>query len=327
MRKLMILAAIGLLASPAMAQKAIYTGGPSGAYHNTFCPPIPGVLEQEYFSGYKCSTSGGTVDNIAKVMAAPTSIGFVQLDVYAGRALADPKIGEQTAVIRQDIACEGLWMVTKNPRLQSFGDVQALAQRIPFILPGEASGSTASFKFLQTIDPKLKLAQNFQQVKDATTVIETVKNGPTNGGPVGFFVQFADPENANIRLMMESGLTVLPVLSREILAAKVADKEVYQAQSFQLTGAGYFRDGKAQVTTCTPVAIITGKPGFGDATAQVNQKNMIETVASINSTRLLPQESRVAKLLASARRLSTAAMDEAIAGVEKARAAAERMAQ
>jgi len=51
--------------------KAIYTASQFGAYHSSFCPPILVILESAGFHGYSCTPSGGTLDNIAKVLADP----------------------------------------------------------------------------------------------------------------------------------------------------------------------------------------------------------------------------------------------------------------
>jgi hypothetical protein len=93
--------------------KAIYTASQFGAYHSSFCPPIVVILESAGFHGYSCTPSGGTLDNIAKVLADPRSLGFVQLDILARWALDNIEGAKKLAVIRT-LACEGLWMVTRN---------------------------------------------------------------------------------------------------------------------------------------------------------------------------------------------------------------------
>src|SRR6478609_99526 len=94
-------AAVALaLATPAMAQKAIYTGGVNGAYHSLFCPPIPDVLKKADFGGYTCTPSDGTLDNIKKVLANPQSLGFVQTDVFLREVAQSPELGEKLVVMR-----------------------------------------------------------------------------------------------------------------------------------------------------------------------------------------------------------------------------------
>jgi hypothetical protein len=328
-KRILVAAAVMLAASfvPAMAQKAIHTGSQGGAYNSTFCPPLPSVLDKAFFSGYRCNPSGGTIDNINKVVANPSDVGFVQLDVLALQMQEKPDLAKQIAIIRSDIACEGMWMVTKNPALKSYGDVLGYARRIPFVLPSQGSGSAASFKLLQSNDPEgLGRATNIKHVNDTAAVINTVASATDNA--VGFFVQFADPENANIKLMKERGLNVVPVVSREITKIKVKEQDLYQVQSFGLTSGGLFVSGEDKVTACTPVAVITGNPDAAKTpNDRDNQKDLIRALADVPSSALLPQESRIAKLLTSARRVTGSALNEMLAAADKAKEAAQKAMQ
>lgn len=307
--------------------KAINTGGQAGAYHSTFCPPLPPVLSNAYFQGYSCTPSAGTVENISRVMAQPTNIGFAQLDVFAREAAARPQEFERLAVVRSDIACEGLWMITKNPDLD-FGRILGLSRRVQFVLPAKASGSTASFDYLRSIDPEglgRVPDSNITHLATATDVIRRIAD--STQGEVGFFVQFADPRNANIKLMVESGVRVIPVISREILRARVGEQSVYQAQSFSLSGGGFLGIGGRAVsatTACTPVAIFTGAPAaFQDRNGQDDAREMIQRLQSIPGANLMPQDNAIQSILRGATRLSQAAVDQAVAGVDAARKAVE----
>ena len=310
-----------------VAPKAINTGGPAGAYHSTFCPPIPGVLANAYFQGYACTPSAGTVQNIQRVLQQPTNIGFAQLDVFAREASQRPAEFERLSLIRTDIACEGLWMVTKNPDID-FGRVLGLARRIQWVLPPQGSGSTASFNYLRSIDPD-GLGRvpdtNITYMNDATSVLNRIAD--STNGEVGFFVQFADPRNANIKLIAERGLRVIPVISREILRANVNGTQVYQAQTFQLTQGGMFGiGGRAQTATtaCTPVAVFTGSPAaFPERNGQDDARELISRVQAVPRNSLMPQDNAMQAILNSATRLSQSAVDNAIAGVEAARRSVE----
>ncbi len=315
-----------LAASPAYSQKSIHTGGVDGAYNKTFCPPLPDVLAKANFPGYKCMPSGGTLDNIAKVLARPSDVGFVQLDVLAREMAAKPDLEKALTVIRSDIACEGLWMVTKNTSIKNFGDLLG-ARRTPYILPSPTSGTAGSFAYLQSIDPDgLGRAKNIKNVADATAVINAVAVASDNA--VGFFVQFADPENPNIKLMMEKGLNVIPVISREISQAKIAGNDLYSVQEFNLTAGGLIASGKTSVSACTPVAVITGNPeGAKDRDAKDDQKDLIKTLRDVPSSALLPRDDRLASLLKSVKKLGAGALNEALAAVDKAKQAAEAMAK
>lgn len=312
-----ILAATVLSAASAERVKSIWTGGPAGAYHNTFCPPLEPALAQAQFTGYKCQTSGGSVDNITKVLAQPTSIGFVQLDVYARTVAEKPEVAEKTTVIRQ-LACEGVWMVTKNPRLKNYGDVLGLSRRLPFIVAG--GGSKATFEFMQSLDPEgLGRARNVDFAKDATEVVNRIKG---NADAVGVFVQFADPENGNIKAMMEAGATVIPVISRELIRAKADGKDVYQVQTFQLA-SGLFT-AKEATTACTPVALVTGNPKlFTERNDLDDQNDLIREVSNLPEASLLPKEGRIASLIKSAKRMSDTALNETLGAIDAAKKAME----
>lgn len=309
----------------AQAQKAIYTGGEKGAYNSTFCPPLPNILNQQWFAGYQCTPSGGTLENIAQVLSKPSNMGFVQLDVLARETVSKPELTKALTVIRKDIACEGLWMVTKNEKLKNYGDVLGYARRIPFILPAQTSGSAASFAYLQSIDPDgLGRARNIKHVNDATTVINTV--AASNDNSVGFFVQFADPENANIKLVIEKGLNIVPVVSREIANAKIGDEAIYNVQSFSLKASGFIASGEERVTACTPVAVVTGNPdNQKEANAKDDQRDLIKVIRDVPSAKLLPQDTRLAKLMQSMRAVSGVALNEMMALADKSKKAVEAM--
>ena len=318
------------LAGQAQPVKAINTGGPQGAYHTMFCPPIANALQQAYFTGYACTPSRGTVENIERTLAAPAMVGFAQLDVYALEASRRPQEFSRLTVIRQDIACEGLWMVTRNDALSNFGEVLALARRIPFILPAQGSGSAASFAFLQQNDPEglgRVPTSNIRYLQDATAVINAVAD--SNDGAVGFFVQFADPTNVNIRTMVEKNLRIIPVVSREILRSRAGDQLVYEVRGFTLSGGGIFARPRELTTACTPVAVFTGTPDAvrgavrpGGPTAD-DQRELIERVRAVPAARLLPQEDRIARLISGARRLTQQAAEEMANAAEAAKQAVQ----
>jgi hypothetical protein len=235
------------------------------------------------------------MENILRVLKWPTSVSLGQLDMLALEALKRPELLKSITVIRQDFACEGLWMVTRNPEL-TFHEVAAWARRIPFVLPPQGSGSAASFAFLQKNDPE-GLGRgpdaNMRYVADATAVINEVASSPDNA--VGFFVQFADPDNANFRLIASKGLSLIPVTSDKTQQIKLHGEAVYRTQVFHL--------GSGDVTTsCTPVAIITGAPAvFGNDPNKVDdQRDLIDRIRKLPAERLLPQPSSFARAVSSA---------------------------
>lgn len=331
------LAAVALaFAFPAAAQqtsaggpRAINTGGAQGAYHTVFCPPLPPALTRVYFNNYACTTSRGTLENIDRVLAYPSAIGFAQLDVFAREAARRGPEFARLTLVRRDIACEGLWMVTRNDRLTNLGDVQGFARRINFILPPRESGSAASFAFLRESDPEglgRVPEANIRYVADSTAMIRAIAE--STDGSVGFFVQFADPTNANIRLIVEQNLRTIPVVSREIMRARVDNEAVYQVQEFALAEGGFLGIGgraRNATTACTPVAIFTGNPDAVPAgNARDDQRDMIQRLREVPTTALLPQQTGIARIISGARRMSQTAVQGMEDAAEAARRAAER---
>jgi len=168
---------------------------------------------------------------------------------------------------------------------------------------------------------------NKRYVADATAVLNEVASSAT--GAVGFFVQFADPENANFKLIAEKGLKVIPVASREILHIKLTGQAVYQLQAFELKSGGVFVKATQAATACTPVATITGSPEVfgGDRDKVDDQKDMIERIRVIPAEQLLPQESRIRGLIRFAKELSDQGVEELLALVETTRSKLEAPAK
>lgn len=261
---------------------SIYTANEKGAYQTLFCPPLYAELAYNGAGSYECTPTKGTLDSLGRLLRHPTDIAFGQLDVYANEPVESRR---KLTLVRTDIACEGLWMVTKNPELNNYGAIQGLAPRIHFILPERTSGSTPTFAFLQKNDPA-GLGQvpeiNKRFVDGATEVLR--ETAASLSGEVGFFVQFADPENENIKLIAEKGLTVIPVVSDQILEQNVNGQAVYRAQEFSLRPDAVVR------TTCTPVVAITGAPETVGNVKAERQRQLIQTIRDMPAEKLLPED-------------------------------------
>jgi hypothetical protein len=151
---------------------------------------------------------------------------------------------------------------------------------------------------------------------DASAVIAAVAKSDND---VGIFVQFADPSNANIKAMMdpEKKLHVIPVVSRALSRARVAEQPVYQVQSFELAGGW---GSKEVQTTCTPVVIVGSKAAaFKDRNDADDQKDLIEQVGKMSEEQLLPKQGGLAALMKKMRKLSDAAMDKTYETIEASR--------
>jgi len=311
--------ATAILTVNAVAQtqqiKPIYTASEAGAYHSSFCPPIPTALESAGFRGYTCTPSGGTPDNIAKVVANPRALGFAQLDVLGRWALDNIEAAKKLVVIRT-LACEGLWLVSQNKNMSAatFGQIVGGARRLQFAVAD--GGSRASFEFLQKIDPDgLGRASNVRIVENATASIQSVASGSAD---VGFFVQFVEPSNANIQLLHERKLRVVPAVNHELIAATVAGAPVYQVQSFNLSG------GNRLTATCTPAVIITGAPeSIADPDDANDQRALFNRIKAAPDSAFLPKDGRLARLVSGTRSIPTSALKEMLAAYDVAKKRAE----
>ena len=322
-RSILLLAtAAALCAAPVMAETVINSGGKSGAYFLRFCPPLPNALKKASFAGYKCSESKGTLENIARVMADEQQVGIVQSDVYMLQSQANPEISAKTTIVRQ-LACEGVWMVSNDSSISNFGAVQALARRIP-IFVAKDSGSSATLDYLRTLDPKgIGRAKNVIAVKDTAEALERVK--ASDGPAIAFFVQFADPENPNIKTIVDGGLTVVPVLDEAFTDVQFNGDNLYQVRPFSFEKDGWVVSGAKYTTICTPAALIAANPdAMKDPGDQEDQRDMIKTMAALPDDVFLPQESWLAKMMKASQRLGHDAIREMVAGVHAARAAAEK---
>jgi len=314
-----------LVASDVLAQaqhrRQIYTASEHGAYHSSFCPPIPIALEKAGFPGYVCTPSGGTPDNIVKVVADPRSIGFAQLDVLARWALDNADAAKKLVVVRT-LACEGLWLVAKSKDMSAvtFGQIVGRGRHVRFAVAD--GGSRASFEFMQKIDPEgLGRARHIQIVENARASIESVASGRAD---VGFFVQFVEPTNSNIKLLYERKLRPVPVVNHALVAATVANTPVYRVQSFNLTELGAVTSGGHVTSTCTPAVIITGTPeSIANPSDASEQQALLNRVNAAPESAFLPKEGRLARLVSGGRSVPAVALKEMVAAYEVSKKKAE----
>jgi hypothetical protein len=314
------LSLIGILsvdgAADAQTQKHIYTAGEHGAYHSSFCPPIVAALDKSGFHGYACTTSGGTPDNIAKVLTNPRSLGFAQLDVLARWTLDNLEAAKRIVVIRT-LACEGLWMVSSNKDMSTvtFGQIAGHARHLKFAVAD--GGSRASFEFLTKIDAEgIGRVRDIRVVENATAVIEQVAS---HAADVGFFVQFAESTNPNFRLLEERKLHTVPVINHEMAKAKVSDTPVYQVQSFNLSNH--------PTTACTPTVIVTGTPEvIVDTNDALDQRALLQRVKTAPENSFLPNEGRLARLMSGSRSIPGAQIKDMLSAYDVAKRVAEASA-
>lgn len=301
------------VASPPSPGPRIHTGGQAGAYHTTFCPPLAAALAADGHP-HTCSASNGTAENMRRIRETPSDLAFGQLDLLA---LEEASAGGARAFthIRTGDVSECLFAVARNENLLTWGDVAARADRLEFILPPANSGSAATFRHLQSLDPDLAAAGT---IRHAASVDEAITLALASERTVALFVQFPDPANARFRLVGDLGGHFVPVLDRAILARAVDGKPVYHAQQTEVAEPGWLKSGTALVTACTPLVLFTGAPdGVGDREAAERHRALVARIRELPDDKLVPSDGLIAAALKRTRRISAGAV-EGLVGVSQA---------
>lgn len=303
--------------SPVRADNAprIYTGGQSGAYHATFCPPLADALAA---AGHKhaCTPSNGTADNMRRVRETPSDLAFGQLDLLTLEQASQGGAGAFTQ-IRSDDVRECIFAVARNEALATYGDIAARAHRLRFVLPPANSGTAATFRHLQSIDADLAAAG---EVRYAASVDEAIRLALASDNAVALFVQFPDPDNARFRLVGELGGRFVPVIDRAILDWKVAGQQIYHPQETEVAEAGWLKGGTSLVTSCMPLVLFTGAPErLGDGEAAAHHRELIASLRALAPERLRPSDGLIASVLKRTRQLSAGAVESLVDVSESAR--------
>lgn len=267
----------GVSSTPVLAQSAIHAGSPTGSYTNDFCPQVERAIRKEFFE-HKCATSQGSADNVAKVLENPKDIGIGQFDVVA--AVADEQPG-RIALVNPGIGLECLYAVTRESGIDN---LRGLSPRMPVALPSERSGSTATFRYLQSMDESLANMRNITYFDGAMEAVQAVIDG---NAALAFFVQFPNTQNPVFKAINDAGLNFVPVVNRQILRREVAGQQIYQPQEVVVTPAGLLgrlagREPDKVITTCMPVVLFTGDPSVfpqGSDEAQ-DQADLIKHLAA-----------------------------------------------
>jgi hypothetical protein len=311
------LASVALLAvvSPAAATD-INSGEADGVYNSRFCPRLETQLTNARFD-YKCRASNGTAENVERAARDPMAIGFGQLDVFALEVAKYGGAGAFTR-LRVDDARECVFAVTRNREITNYGEVAVFASRLRFVLPPASSGSAATFRYLQKIDPTGVGAAKI--VINAPSTEEALRMALSADDTVALFVQVPDPATPRFKLIQELGGHVVPVLDRNILRQQIEDRKIYFAQETEVTNARWLKSGTKVVTACTPLVVFTGSNDrvSGDKAKQ-DHKDLIATVVTMSQKDFLPVEPLFQRLLKRTRELSGASAERLVKLSEDAR--------
>jgi tetratricopeptide (TPR) repeat protein len=313
----MIMSTVALTA-PANALD-LHTGEEQGAYHSEFCPALKTVLGEENLE-LDCKSSDGSLENLTKVTSRPTDFALAQYDLYAH---AYTKEANQMAFknVRDDIAKECVFMVSKNKLMSSFGDVLASAEYLNFILPPKNSGHAGTFNYIKSLSTD-GLAKA-TKVTYAASTEDAITEALSSEDGIALFVQFPNPDNKHFKLVNENGGHFVPVLSREILADEVDGRKVYTAEETEVKTAGWTEKETKLVTACTPIVLFTGNPNrVTDETLKSIHQSAIDTFEKAPAEKLRPQEGWFSKILTNTKSLSATGVESLLVASEKASKAA-----
>ena len=316
---LIVFTAFAALAFPdAGRAEKIHTGADTGVYHSALCPLLQAQLEKAQLP-YLCTPSAGSRESLERILAEPRDIGFTQLDVLA---LEGEKGGakDRFVVARSDDTRECLFLATRNKQFSAYGDIQAYAHTLRFILPPKTSGAAATFAFLQQIDPEgLGKAKS---VTHAESADDAVRQAMSAEDTLALFVQVPDPKTAVFKTVNDGGGQMIPVLDRTILRQQIGGQKVYFAEETEVAQAAWVKSGKKVVTACTPVVVVTGDPArIADEKARQEHKDVIATIRKLKAEDLLPKLSLLDRVLKRTKELSALSIEKMLDVSEKARVA------
>jgi hypothetical protein len=278
---------------------SINTANKKGYYHTVLCPLVLEVFSRsdlEEFKGRKCTPSDGTKANIEIVLSNLTNLAFVQLDVWSEIVNERNDVKNTIYMIDDEIACEGLWMVTKNPHIRGYEDVVHSIADIEFIVPSKASGPAQTFEYLRHKVDKLKDASVPINATSVDQMLRKVAARSINDKVVGFLVQFIEPDDNIVDLAESLGLRLFGMSDPDILSMEVDNRPVYRPQEFALRHVAILPWATSVSTACVNVGLITGrKDALGSRAEQEKQARLIDALQR-NKDRLHPRGSLLAVL-------------------------------
>ena len=313
--------ALTLLTTVAVMQASadkIHTGAETGVYHAKLCPLLQAQLAKSQLT-YACTPSSGSNETLTRIAADPRHIGYSQLDVLALELEKGAK--DRFVVARADDTRECLFLATRNKQFSAYGDIQAYAHTLRFILPPRESGAAATFAFLQKID-----ADGLGRAKSVTyaeSADDAVRQALSAEDTLALFVQVPDPSTSVFKAVEEGNGQLIPVIDRTILRQQIGGQKVYFAEETEVAQARWVKSGKTVVTACTPVAVVTGDPTRVDGDkARQEHRDVIATIQKLKADDLLPKQNLLQRMLKRTKELSALSTEKLMNVSEKARVAA-----
>lgn len=265
------------------ANKLVWGGGDpaASAYSGVYVPRVIDVLGQNALTGYTWGgKTAGTLDNAVRIAKAPTNLAVGQWDILRdlkGKPLPDGSGNFAYTVLAQNIGPECLYMVTKQPGYNTWGDVIGNSWQIDLATGSDLSGSMGTWKVLSGIYPDVASLDRVDKYDDAGQIVDAVIQGKDTHG---FFVQRPDPASDVFKKIADNGLTYVPVVDFDL-------QDKYDFLSLKVAYGGLFGQDKYVDTACTSVALITGDP----ASVPADQGNLVKRLkATIDRISKVPAD-------------------------------------
>jgi len=297
--------------------QSIFTGGKSGAYFSVLCPALVDGLRNEGFTP-TCQETTGTIDNITKLLADPTAVAFVQGDAYANWVAANPAEAKKIVMVRNDLASEGVYFVSRNQK--TFSDVVRTITRVKIVLPPQTSGAAQTWENLKKVLPQVFTKVDATQVTYAESAAKAVDMALATDNTIALFVQLPDPANPLFKTIVDKKGNFIPLVARALLSQQVNGQNVYTLETRPVSSAGIIKGATEVTTIATPITIITQStdniPEGGNA--RVNHDDLIKMIKSLPREKLLPKSGPTASLFNRAFSVTKDAANSMVDQTEKA---------
>lgn len=303
------------MAMPAGADELL-TGGTSGAYYNDIGPKVHEALSGALFR-YPLKTGKGSGGNFNAIVENPMIVALGQGDVYALMNQQNPgKVVSVPTGVR-----ECLFAVTANQGIageregDGWGNMMSLAKRMRLALPGEESGSSKTFEYIQTINESLGQVENVKYYESTDAAINAVAVGQAD---VAFFVQMPDTRNPLFKLIREKNLLWIGVGDRKMLRQQVDGNSIYNVDTVPVEETwGGFGKPKTLTTTCTQVVVMTGDPARTDVPDAETLKDQLALLKE-NQGGFEPDADWYADMVGKISSVSQSARDSLLDAVDRA---------
>lgn len=266
--------------------KKVWGGGDksTSTYSGKYVPHIIKVLEENRLAGYEwAGKSEGTVMNAEMVTANPTHLAVGQLDILRnikGNPMANGNDNYAFTILHENIGPECLYAVTAQKGYTTWGHVLGNAWDLTIFTGGAKSGAYGTLQGLIQIYPDMADAK-VVNAGGAMDIIDQVRRTPSS---IGFFVMRPDPNSPVFMKIVDSKLSLVPVVDFEL-------EGLYEFLDLKVAHGGLFSGGEFHTTACTSVALITGDLSQVDQSNTRDYKRLkatIDRVGGVSAEKMKP---------------------------------------